>query len=97
MLNRLATLAFVAALLTATENAPAQELEPRAYRSLPTGMNFLVVQYGRLTGNVLSDATSPVQDLHADIDTAMAGNICRCGTYGRIRAAIHDAATEGGK
>src|SRR5437762_4054690 len=28
----------------------------------------------------------------ADIDTAMAGNICRCGTYGRIRAAVHKAA-----
>jgi len=28
----------------------------------------------------------------ADIDSAMAGNICRCGTYQRIRAAIHDAA-----
>ncbi len=28
----------------------------------------------------------------ADIDTAMAGNICRCATYVRIRAAIHDAA-----
>lgn len=28
----------------------------------------------------------------ADIDTAMSGNICRCGTYARIRAAIHDAA-----
>ncbi|GLU34978.1 (2Fe-2S)-binding protein [Trinickia caryophylli] len=28
----------------------------------------------------------------ADIDTAMSGNICRCATYTRIRAAIHDAA-----
>ena len=28
----------------------------------------------------------------ADIDAAMAGNICRCGTYQRIRAAIHAAA-----
>lgn len=28
----------------------------------------------------------------ADIDTAMSGNICRCGTYQRIRAAIHRAA-----
>lgn len=28
----------------------------------------------------------------ADIDTAMAGNLCRCGTYLRIRAAIHTAA-----
>ena len=30
----------------------------------------------------------------ADIDAAMAGNICRCGTYPRIRAAIHDAAAK---
>jgi isoquinoline 1-oxidoreductase alpha subunit len=29
---------------------------------------------------------------NADIDAAMAGNICRCGTYVRIRAAIKDAA-----
>jgi isoquinoline 1-oxidoreductase alpha subunit len=28
----------------------------------------------------------------ADIDSAMSGNICRCGTYGRIRAAIKQAA-----
>jgi isoquinoline 1-oxidoreductase alpha subunit len=28
----------------------------------------------------------------ADIDAAMAGNVCRCATYVRIRAAIHDAA-----
>ena len=28
----------------------------------------------------------------ADIDTAMSGNYCRCGTYSRIRAAIHTAA-----
>jgi len=30
----------------------------------------------------------------ADIDSAMNGNLCRCGTYGRIRAAIHRAAKE---
>ena len=29
-----------------------------------------------------------------DIDAAMSGNICRCGTYQRIRAAIHRAAKE---
>jgi isoquinoline 1-oxidoreductase alpha subunit len=29
-----------------------------------------------------------------DIDAAMAGNICRCGTYPRIRAAIKRAAGE---
>ncbi|AOY90995.1 isoquinoline 1-oxidoreductase [Cupriavidus sp. USMAA2-4] len=30
----------------------------------------------------------------ADIDAAMSGNICRCGTYPRIRAAIHRAAAK---
>lgn len=32
------------------------------------------------------------QPAAADIDSAMAGNICRCGTYDRIRAAVADAA-----
>jgi isoquinoline 1-oxidoreductase alpha subunit len=30
----------------------------------------------------------------ADIDAAMSGNLCRCGTYGRVRAAIKSAAAE---
>ncbi|HWA16396.1 MAG TPA: (2Fe-2S)-binding protein [Gemmatimonadales bacterium] len=37
----------------------------------------------------LKDNKAPTD---ADIDQAMAGNICRCGTYTRIRAAIHAAA-----
>lgn len=32
------------------------------------------------------------QPSDADIDAAMAGNLCRCATYQRIRAAIHEAA-----
>ncbi len=32
------------------------------------------------------------QPTDAEIDAAMAGNLCRCGTYPRIRAAIHQAA-----
>ncbi|MCB1359589.1 MAG: (2Fe-2S)-binding protein [Rhodobacter sp.] len=39
---------------------------------------------------LLAENPDPTDD---DIDTAMAGNLCRCGTYSRIRAAIHDAAT----
>jgi isoquinoline 1-oxidoreductase alpha subunit len=38
---------------------------------------------------LLSEKPKPTD---ADIDSAMAGNICRCGTYPRIRAAIHKAA-----
>jgi isoquinoline 1-oxidoreductase alpha subunit len=33
----------------------------------------------------------------ADIDAAMSGNICRCGTYPRIRAAIKQAAHHAGQ
>ncbi|MFC3284010.1 (2Fe-2S)-binding protein [Litchfieldella rifensis] len=38
---------------------------------------------------LLRDNAAPSDD---DIDSAMSGNICRCATYVRIRAAIHDAA-----
>ena len=39
---------------------------------------------------LLSDNPKPSD---ADIDAAMEGNVCRCGTYQRIRAAIHEAAS----
>jgi isoquinoline 1-oxidoreductase alpha subunit len=39
---------------------------------------------------------SKPQPTDEDIDTAMAGNLCRCGTYERIRAAIRRAAGEHG-
>lgn len=38
--------------------------------------------------------TSNKKPTDADIDAAMSGNICRCGTYPRIRAAIHEAANK---
>ena len=42
--------------------------------------------------SLLATNSKPTDD---DIDSAMAGNICRCGTYPRIRAAIKTAAAEG--
>lgn len=38
---------------------------------------------------LLAETPAPTDD---DIDAAMQGNLCRCGTYPRIRAAIKDAA-----
>jgi isoquinoline 1-oxidoreductase alpha subunit len=38
---------------------------------------------------LLSEVPRPTD---ADIDAAMTGNVCRCATYVRIRAAIHEAA-----
>jgi isoquinoline 1-oxidoreductase alpha subunit len=55
-----------------------------------------VVQCGYCqSGQIMSAAAllqQTPQPSDADIDAAMAGNICRCGTYVRIRAAIHQAA-----
>lgn len=48
-------------------------------------------------GQIMSAAAllkSNPKPTDADIDTAMAGNLCRCGTYVRIRKAIHAAANE---
>ena len=48
-------------------------------------------QCGQVMSAVALLAKNP-SPTDADIDQAMAGNICRCGTYQRIRAAIHRAA-----
>jgi isoquinoline 1-oxidoreductase subunit alpha len=47
------------------------------------------------SGQIMSASALLARNPHpndADIDSAMSGNICRCGTYGRIRAAISQAA-----
>ena len=48
-------------------------------------------QSGQIMSAAALLAAIPAPD-DADIDAAMSGNICRCGTYPRIRAAIHQAA-----
>ena len=47
------------------------------------------------SGQIMTAAallTENAKPTDADIDAAMSGNICRCATYHRIRAAIHEAA-----
>src|SRR6266404_5255400 len=50
-------------------------------------------QPGQIMSAAALLASTPNPD-DADIDAAMAGNICRCGTYVRIRAAIKQAASQ---
>ena len=58
-----------------------------------------VVQCGYCqSGQIMSAAALLARNPNpsdADIDAAMAGNICRCGTYSRIRAAVKQAAGKG--
>ena len=55
-----------------------------------------VVQCGYCQSGQVMSATALLKTnkkpSDADIDAAMAGNICRCGTYARVRSAIHAAA-----
>jgi len=59
-------------------------------------LDLEVVQCGYCqSGQIMSAAAllaSNAKPTDIDIDTAMSGNICRCGTYRRIKAAIKHAA-----
>ena len=61
-------------------------------------LDLEVIQCGYCqSGQIMSAAGLLAKNPHpgdADIDAAMAGNICRCGTYVRIREAIKSAAGE---
>jgi len=64
-------------------------------------LDLEVVQCGYCqSGQIMSASALLVRNQHptdADIDRAMSGNICRCGTYVRIREAIKQAAQSRGQ
>ncbi|MBV9561284.1 MAG: (2Fe-2S)-binding protein [Bradyrhizobium sp.] len=69
---------------------------PAGARAQKAWLDLEVVQCGYCqSGQIMAAAALLAATPHpddADIDAAMAGNICRCGTYVRIRAAIKQAA-----
>ena len=74
----------------------AQEADPVGKAVVDAWVKNDVAQCGYCqSGQVMSAVAllkANKKPTDADIDGAMAGNLCRCGTYQRIRAAIHDAA-----
>ncbi len=68
---------------------------PNGARVQKAWLDIEVVQCGYCQSGQIMSATALLDRVphptDADIDTAMAGNICRCGTYVRIRKAIHQA------
>ncbi len=77
-----------------------ETLEERHPALVKTWIDNNVAQCGYCQSGQLMSASALLdgnaKPTDADIDAAMAGNICRCGTYVRIRAAIHEAAAAGG-
>ncbi|MFP4894885.1 transporter [Paraburkholderia sp. EG304] len=62
-------------LLLCVLRASAQELEPRAYSPAPVGTNFIGLTYSRLSGQVLTDPSLPVSNIHADINAVSLGYV----------------------
>ena len=78
--------------IEALDRTPAGRLLQQAW------LDVEVVQCGYCQSGQLMSASAllaanPAPN-DADIDAVMSGNICRCGTYGRIRSAIHQAADQ---
>jgi isoquinoline 1-oxidoreductase alpha subunit len=74
----------------------AMEHDPVGHAVQDAWGRFDVPQCGYCQSGQVMSATALLRankkPSDADIDAAMSGNICRCGTYQRIRAAIKDAA-----
>jgi len=76
-----------AALLVTTcllsPGAHGQELEPRAYTNLPTGLNFLAVGYAHSQGGLSTDPSLPVTDAHLQIHTALLAYVRSLDLWGK--------------
>ena len=72
---------------------------PNGARVQKAWLDLEVIQCGYCQSGQIMSATALLDSVpnpdDADIDAAMAGNICRCGTYVRIRQAIKNAAAAG--
>jgi len=76
-------LLVAACLLAALTTAEAQELEPRAYSNLPTGLNFLALGYARSKGGFSADPSIPIDDAHLTLDTALFAYVRSLDFWGR--------------
>jgi isoquinoline 1-oxidoreductase alpha subunit len=83
--------------VTTIEGAMGSGATGRVARAVQDAWNRLdVVQCGFCQPGQIMSAVALLSAIprptDADIDAAMTGNLCRCATYHRIRAAIHEAA-----
>lgn len=68
---RALAIAATALCLGVSAAARAQVMEPLTYSNAPIGLNFLIVGYGYLWGDVLVDPSLPIKDADAKIHTAV--------------------------
>ncbi|MEN8163702.1 MAG: transporter [Acidobacteriota bacterium] len=75
----------VTVVLTAVATSPgsAQELEPRAYRTMPMGLNAAAFAYVFSSGNVITEPSIPIQDLDTEAHMVVLGYVRSFGLFGR--------------
>jgi hypothetical protein len=64
-------------------NGFAQNLEPRAFTSLPVGMNFAFASYGYAQGNILFDPSLPLENTDARLNTMVFGYLRSINLFGK--------------
>lgn len=60
-----------ASLIMLAHGAVAEDLEPRSYANTPVGINFLLMGYSDLHGNVTANPSVPLEDAKLDIKTVV--------------------------
>lgn len=78
---RLAVMVVLMTMVASTGSA--QELEPRAYRTMPTGLNAAAFVYIFSSGNVVTEPSTPIEDLEAEVHTVVLGYVRSFGLFGR--------------
>src|SRR5258705_4078588 len=87
----LVVLLLLTAIVVPGHRAHAQSLEPRSYANTPVGINFLLLGYGHLEGDVAFDASSPLKDARVHsraVLVAYARSLDVWGLSGKILVAL---------
>jgi len=94
---RLARVASASLIMVAT-TAVAEDLEPRAYANTPVGINFLLLGYSDLHGNVTANPSVPLQNAKLNIKTivfAFARSLDVWGRSGKFAIVVPEARLTG--
>jgi hypothetical protein len=85
--RRLAWSVAIVSVAIGAASARAQELEPRAYSPNPTGANFVLMAYGRTSGDVEFDPSVPLTDVSARVNQTALFYGRTFGLFGRAASA----------
>jgi len=80
---KMALIAVAVGMSLTASSGSAQELEPRAYRTLPTGLNAVVFAYAFSSGNIVTEPSTPIEGLETEAHTVILGYVRSFGLFGR--------------